>query len=139
MTAILGLLGSGIGPAGIAAVLVAATVAACIYLGRAGAIAVAILGLVLVAYVAGSHQATVASDLTTARSATASAEAALAEERRQVLAAASIASADARRAMAAEDEAAASAARLRDLESYLAGNPAGECASAYDARRLRAL
>lgn len=139
MTAILGLLGSGLGPAGIAAVLVAATVAAWVYLGRAGAIAVAILGLALVAYVAGSHQATVAADLTTARSATAKAEAALVEERRQVLAAATIAAADARRAMAAEDEAAASAARLRDIESYLAGNTTGDCATADDARRLRAL
>lgn len=98
MTELLGLLGSGLGPAGIVAALVAATVAAWVYLGRAGAVAVALLGLVLVAYVAGSHQATVASSLSSAKADAARATAALAEERRQVMAAVSIAAADARRA-----------------------------------------
>lgn len=131
MTQVLGLLGSGLGPAGI--------VAAWVYLGRAGAIAVAALGLVLVAYLTGSHQATVAADLASCVRDNRALAASLAEERRQVLAAASIAAADARRAMAAKDEAQASAKRLADLEAYLAGNPAGTCATSDDARRLKAL
>ena len=139
MTALLGLLGSGLGPAGIVAALVAATVAAWVYVGRAGAIAVALLGLILVAYVTGSHQASVVSKLGAAYADTARAMAALDEERRQVAAAASIAAADARRAMAAEDEAEASAKRLADLEAYLAANRGGACATADDAKRLRAL
>lgn len=139
MTALLGLLGSGLGPAGIVAALVAATVAAWAYLGRAGAVAVALLGLVLVAYVAGSHQATVAADLASAKADAARAVAALAEERRQVEAAASIAAEDARRAIAAEDAAAAAATRLRELEEALAGQPDTPCATADDARRLRDL
>ncbi|KQP33835.1 hypothetical protein ASF49_08180 [Methylobacterium sp. Leaf104] len=139
MTALLGLLGSGLGPAGIVAALVAATVAAWVYLGRAGALAVALLGLVLVAYVAGARQATVAADLATAYADTARAMAALAEERRQVTAAASIAAADARRAMAAEDAAEASTNRLRDLEASLTAKADTTCATADDARRLRDL
>lgn len=135
MTALLGLLGSGLGPAGIAALLVGAVVAARAYLGRAGALAVGAAGLLLVAYVTGARQATVATELAGARSEADVARAALVEERRQVLAAAS----DARRAMQAEDEAEAAAGRLRDLESVLAGNPAGACATADDARRLRGL
>lgn len=139
MTGLLGLIGSGLGPAGIVAALVAATVAAWVYLGRAGAIAVAALGLVLVAYLTGAHQATTAARLGTAYADTARAMASLAEERRQVLAAASIAAADARRAMAAEDEAAASATRLRELESALSEISDTPCATADDARRLRGL
>lgn len=139
MTALLGLLGSGLGPAGIAALLVGAVVAARAYLGKAGALAVGAAGLLLVAYVAGARQATVATELAGARSEADVARAALIEERRQVLAAASIAASDARRALQAEDEAQAAAGRLRDLESELAGNPAGACATAGDARRLRGL
>jgi len=139
VTALLGLLGSGLGPAGIVAALVAATVAAWVYLGRAGAIAVALLGLVLVAYVTGSHQATTAARLGTAYADTARAMASLVEERRQVAAAATIASADARRAMAAEDEAESSAKRLAELEAWLSAFADTPCATADDARRLREL
>lgn len=139
MTALLGLLGSGLGPAGIAALLVGAVVAARAYLGKAGALAVGAAGLLLVAYVAGARQATVAAALAGARSEADVARAALAEERRQVLAAASIAAAVARRAMAAEDEAQASSARLRKIESALMSDSTGPCATADDARRLRGL
>ncbi len=139
MTELLGLLGSGLGPAGIVAALVAATVAAWFHLGRAGALAVGIGSLLLVAYVAGSRQATIASDLVVAKAAAAQAEAALAEERRQALAGAAIAAADARRAQAAEAEAETAASRIRDMEAALAANPAGDCATADDARRLRGL
>jgi hypothetical protein len=139
MTALLGLLGSGLGPAGIAALLVGAVVAARAYLGKAGALAVGAGGLLLVAYLAGARQATVATELAAAQAEAVTARAALAEERRQVLAAASIAAADARRAMAAEDEAQASAARLRDLETAVAGDSISPCATADDARRLRGL
>lgn len=139
MTALLGLLGSGLGPAGIAALLVGAVVAARAYLGKVGAVAVGAGGLLLVAYLAGARQATVATDVATARADAVTARAALAEERRQVLAAASIAAADARRAMAAEDEAQAAAGRLRDLESALKADSGSPCATADDARRLREL
>lgn len=139
MTPLLGLLGSGLGPAGIAALLVGAVVAARAYLGKAGALAVGAAGLLLVAYVAGARQATVATELAAARSEADVARAALVEERRQVLAAAAIAAADARRAMQAEDEAQAAAGRLRNLESHLSENSAGACATADDARRLRGL
>ncbi len=54
MTALLGLLGSGLGPAGIAALLVGAVVAARAYLGKVGALAVGAGGLLLVAYLAGA-------------------------------------------------------------------------------------
>lgn len=139
MTALLGLLGSGLGPAGIAALLAVAVVAARAYLGKAGALAVGAAGLLLVAYVAGAHQAGAAAELDAARSSAAAAQAALVEERRQVAAAAAIAAADGRRAIAIEDEAETARARLSELESHLAANPAGACATADDARRLRGL
>lgn len=139
MTALFGLLGSGLGPAGIAALLVGAVAAARAYFGKAGALAVGAAGLLHVAYVAGARQATVATELAGARSEADVARAALVEERRQVSAAAAVAAADARRAMAAEDEAQAAAGRLRDLESFLSENPTGGCATADDARRLRGL
>jgi hypothetical protein len=139
VTALLGLIGSALGPAGIAALHVGAVVAARGSLGKAGAVAVGAGGLLLVAYLAGARQAAVSAETATLQAEAARAQASLTEERRQVLAAAGIASADARRAMAAEDEAAASASRLKDLEAYLAGNSAGTCTSDDDARRLRDL
>jgi hypothetical protein len=139
VTALLGLLLSGLGPVGTAAALAGTVGAAWWKLGKAAALAIALLACLAASYVVGSHQASVAAAAIALQGDLDRANAAFAAERAQAAAASRIAAADKARAEAAEAERQVSATRLQELEHALSSRPDGACVEGDAARRLREL